>query len=343
MGESQLTSTAGISELSRTIGEYRAIVDELMQKEKEKIRQMYDREANSIISGAWQKAEEIIANSQKEGLANREKIESQARKEAAEILAAAKSKAQQVISEAEFRDKKEAKARTKTEVDRIIAEARVEGNNIILAAKKQAEMEAGEIINKVQQEAQRLIREEMDKLRAEAQAQLAKDVLEAQKKAKAMIDEFITGSNSVSELILKIMQQGDAIVGRFKNELQGQLGELSKAIAIAKSKTTPIAFEAVEAKIAVTPPVEIVNRKAILNVRLKGERPPGNHVFKGHMELKTVSPDDYKHIARMREFLVQIPNIKFTGEDSSEEETSFSFEIKESLPVVDILSNMPSV
>ena len=88
------------------------------------------------------------------------------------------------------------------------------------------------------------------------------------------------------------------------------------------------------------------NKKVVLSVRLKGEKPGANgnsRLFKGQMELRTSSAEDFTPISRLKDSLVQIPNIKYTGEVYSEDGTCISFDVKEHLPVLAILSNMPSV
>jgi hypothetical protein len=61
------------------------------------------------------------------------------------------------------------------------------------------------------------------------------------------------------------------------------------------------------------------------------------------MELKTLSTMDYVVVRKLKGFLVQVPNIKYLGESSSEDGTILLFELKEPSPLMDILSNIPLV
>jgi F0F1-type ATP synthase membrane subunit b/b' len=350
MLESKETSQLGINELDRTIDEYRAKVEELVRKEKERLRRLADTESNSIVEGAWRKAEDIIADSQEKAQKIREEIENQAKKESAKIISDAQYKAQQIISEAEARDKKEAKKRTKSEVEELISRAREEANNVVSQARKAAEKEISEMLDGSREKAERRVKDEVDKYRADAQAQLSRDIAEAQKKAKRVIDDGVASCTEVCELVEQIIKKTETIVDAFKNQLQIELGELTQVIALAGKKMEQLTTEAKEGTdITAVPPYinEKPNQEAILLVQLEGEEAGrGNGkdpLFRGQMKLKAGPSCDYKQIRKLRDFLLQIPNIRFTGEFASEEETTISMEVQVPLPLFDILSNMPSV
>ena len=61
------------------------------------------------------------------------------------------------------------------------------------------------------------------------------------------------------------------------------------------------------------------------------------------MELKTLAPIDFSVVRKLKGYLTQIPNIIYLGESSSEEGTTLSFELKEPLPLIDILNKVPAV
>ncbi len=350
MLDSKEISQLGINELDRTIDEYRAKLEELVRKEKERLRKLADTESNSIVEGAWRKAEDIIADSQQEAQKIREEIEHQTKKESSKIISNAQYQAQQIISEAEGRDKKEAKKRTKLEVEELISKAREESNNIVSQARKAAEKEVSEMLDGSREEAERIVKDEVDKYRADAQAQLSNDIAEAQKKAKRVIDDGVAICTEVCELVKQIIQKTETIVDGFKNELQIELGELTRVIALAGKKMERLTTEANEGT-DIAPALPNINEKpnqeAVLLVQLEGEesgRSNGNDaLFRGKVKLKAGSSCDYKQIRKLRDFLLQIPNIRFTGEFASEEETTISLEVQVPLPLLDILGNMPSV
>ncbi len=350
MLESKEISQLGINELDRTIDEYRAKLEELVQKEKERLRKLADKESSSIVEGAWRKAEDIIAESQQKAQKIREEIEHQAKKESSKVISNAQYQAQQIISEAEARDKKEARKRTRLEVEELISKAREESNNIISQARKAAEKEVSEMLDGSREKAERIVKDEVDKFRADAQAQLSLDIDEAQKKAKRMIDNGVASCTEVCGLVKQIIQKTETIVDGFKNELQIELGELTQVIALASKKMEQFTTETNEGSdiAAACPDInKKPNRQAVLLVQLEGEESGGDNgkdsLFRGQMKLKAGSSCDYKQIRRLRDFLLQIPNIRFTGEFASEEETTISMEVQVPLPLLDILGNMPSV
>lgn len=346
----QKTSQSETDELARTIDEYRSKVDEIVRKEKERLRQLIDKESNHIISGAWQKAEEIIAESQQKAQKIREETENQARKEASEIVDGAQRSAQLTINEAEERTRKEAKNRTKSETEKIISKAKEMSNDIISHARQAAEKEANDIINKARKEATHLLNDETEKCRADAQTQSEQFISKARKKAERAIDDIAANSMETNKMIMEIMHQTETIIDKFKNELQIELGEATKVIAVAKNKLEQTVAEIDEKgeTIEVIPNTnEALNKNAVLSIELKGEKQKGGNgskpLFKGQLELRTMSSYDYLQIKKLRNFLVNVPNIKYAGEYTSEEEAMIVFKVEEPLPLVDILSSFPLV
>jgi len=91
-----------------------------------------------------------------------------------------------------------------------------------------------------------------------------------------------------------------------------------------------------------------LNQNTVLSVELIAEKYDEengfNDYFSGQMELKTLSASfDYRQIMKLRNHLLQSPSIKCITECASEKEMTVLFEVKEPLPLLDILSNIPSV
>jgi F0F1-type ATP synthase membrane subunit b/b' len=337
-------SQLGIDEINRTIDEYRAKIDGIVQKEKERLNQVYEQEASKIVDNARREAEETIARSKQEAQKIRENTTSQATKEAAEIINQANRQAQRITDEAQGNIKKEAKNRTREEVEKILSRAREEANDIISGAKALAEKEADETVSKLREEAENIVNEEVEKYRLDAQAQIALAINEAQKRARNITEDIIAKSEDLNGAISQIIQNTEAIVASFKQELQTELGELTRVISMANTNKAQLSFKHTEGNLVVTPNQEM-SKKDLLSVRLRGEQQGGNgnSLFKGRMEIETISPPDFNQMRKLKDSLIQIPNIKFAGEVYSTEETSLSFDVRELLPVIDILSHIPSV
>jgi len=50
---------------THSLSDYRSKVEEIIRTENERFRELAEQQAKDIIDGAWQKAEEIISESQK--------------------------------------------------------------------------------------------------------------------------------------------------------------------------------------------------------------------------------------------------------------------------------------
>ncbi|MFC1963832.1 hypothetical protein ACFLV1_00425 [Chloroflexota bacterium] len=337
-----------LDELTITIDEYRTKIDEIVRREKEKVQRLADEESNHIIERAWQKAEGIIADGQAKADQLQNEIGSQTQKEAGSIIREAKQQAEQIVSDAEERIKKEAKSRTNAEVEKIINHAREEYRAIIAKAHHDAEKQAKEIIGRAEQEKEKHIREAASKYEAEAQKQSDRTVAAAREQATRVVGDVSSGSADISRIIADIMTRTENLAAKFKEDLQVELGESTKMVAEARQKLERVVEEAL-VKTAAAPlpsgPEEDPPQNAVLSVLLKGKR-DGNddaRLFNGQMEIRTLNSYNYLQIRKLRNFLVQVPNIKFVEEYASEKGTTILFEVKEPLPLLDILSKVPGV
>jgi vacuolar-type H+-ATPase subunit H len=358
--------------LTHSLTDYREKVGEIIRKENEKFSQLAQEQAKGIIEDALKKGEELILGSQKKAaaiVADGEKkaegiladcqkravninneIEQQANKRSAEIIEKAQQKARQIIQEAEESAKKEAKNRVKTQEEKFLAKAREEAGLIIAEARKNAEKESNQIMEKTKLEAQQRFEEEIAKFRAEAQAQTAQIRVEAEKKAAALIDDIVGDNKEINELIIETVKKSEGILEKFGNEMQVEAGELTKNVMAARQKIEKkaAAFAGKGDQDAVLQRINgNTGKSSALWIALKGEqleqKDNGGFLFKGQMELKTLSPIDYLLVRKLKGFLLQVPNVKYLGESSSEEGTMMSFEMKEPLPLVDILGKIPLV
>jgi F0F1-type ATP synthase membrane subunit b/b' len=357
---------------SHSLDEYRQKVGEIIRSENEKFRELAQEQAKQIIDDAWQKAEEIIRESQKKAekiisdsidkgekivsdsrqnaVRTGNEIEQQANQTGSRIVEKARLTAQQIVQEAEEKIKREAKDTMKSQREKVLAKAKDEADSIIAEAKSDAEKKSNAIIERLKKEAQQNLEEEMVKFRADAQAQLVQIRLEAEKKAAHLIDEIANDSNEINEMIIDNIKKSETILGKFKNELQAEVADLTnnttKARQTLEQKITRYSHMCEEE----TTGQEISGRpngNTALWVTLKGEqlqkKDNVNYLFKGEIEMKSLSKFDYLKIRKLKGFMIQVPNIKYLGEFSNDEGIVLSFKMNEPLPLIDVLSNMPSV
>jgi vacuolar-type H+-ATPase subunit H len=354
---------------THSLSDYRSKVEEIIRIENERFRALAEEQAKGIIDGAWQKAEEIISESQEKGkgiIADSEnkayaiisdsqrkaeklgsEIEEQANRKSSEILREAKQKAQQIIQEAEENAAKDAKNRVRVQEGKILNRASKEANSIVADARKNAERESDQIIEKTKQEAQQRVEEEIEKFRLQAKEQSTQIRIEAEKKATKLIDKIIEDGNAINEMIIDTIKSSENLLEKMKGEMQLEVGNLTKGLTAARTSMERTVTKFSESEDTAALIRRNFNKNLALWVSLKGEKTAlkenGDFLFKGQIELKTLSSMDYTLVKELKGFLIKVPNVKYLGESSSEEGSILSFEIREPLPLVDILGNIPLV
>ncbi|MFH1652007.1 MAG: hypothetical protein ABID87_07915 [Chloroflexota bacterium] len=358
MVEPEKSSPATLDDFSRAIDEYRAKIDQIVHIEREKYRKIADEESSEIVNGAWRKAEEIVAGSQEKARKDYEEIMQRARTEADILVTESQSRARQITAGAEEGIAKEAKKRTRGEVDRILSKAHEEASNIIALAKHAAEKEARSITASVEKEKEQRIRQAMEAQQAEAQAHAAKTMAEARDKANKMIaetrekagkmmEDFTASNTEVADSIMAVVQRTDKLLDGFRGELQQEMEAVTRVMAEARGKLVQVKAETVvksEAEATLKDIEEELDRNAVLSVQLFGDKGQDiGALFKGKMEMRTISPYHFMQIRKLRNLLAQVPSIKLLEEYASEEETTLLFDVKEPLPMLEILRKLPAV
>lgn len=357
---------------THSLNDYRSKVGEIIRTENERFRELAEEQAQGIIDNAWRKAEEIIGESQEKAKAvivdgqnkatsiisdSRQKasevgkeIEKQARQEASVILKEARQEAGQIVSDAEERTKAEAKSRVKKQEEKILARAKEEAESIVSDARKNAERETTEIIERTKQEAEQRVEEEVGKFRSQAQAQSNQIRIEAEKKASTLIDKIVDDGNMVNEMVIETIKNSEDFLDKMRNDMQVEIGKLTKGLLTARKnmeQSVTSFSEKSENALALQNLKKDFNKKLALWVTLKGNRTAvkenGDFLFKGQIELKTLSSMNYALVRELKGFLAKVPNVKYLGESSGEEGSILSFEISEPLPLLDILGSIPLV
>ena len=357
---------------THSLSDYRSKVEEIIRTENERFRELAEEQAKGIIDNAWKKAEEIVNESQKKAKGiiaesedkalaiisdSRQKalnigneIEQQAKQKSSEIIDEAQQKAQEIVQEAEENATKEAKNRVKSHEEKILSKAKEEADSIVENARKDAEKETEEIIESTKREAEQRVEEEVEKFRVQAQEQSTQIRLEAEKKATKLIDRVIEEGSAINGVIVETIKNSENLLEKLKSEMQTEIGELTKNLVAARKrmeKNVTAFTESSEEETVLQNMHGKSNNNMPIWATLKGDRTVprenGQYLFIGQMELKILSAMDYKLVKQLKDFLVRVPNMKYLGESSSEEGSILSFEMKEPLPIMDILSDMPLV
>ena len=370
----EIKNTSGTEDavFTHSLSDYRSKVGEIIRTENERFRELAEEQAQGIIDNAWQKAEEIISegkekaklviaegqekasaivsDSRQKASEVSDEIEQQANQKASEMINRARREAEQIVSDAEERTKSEAKSRVRKQEEKILTKAKEQAESIIADARKEAEKETTEIIERTKQEAEQRVEEEIDRVRSQARDQSNQIRIEAEKKAAKFIDKVIEDGNVVNEMVIESIKNSEGFLDRMKNDMQVEIGKLTKDLITAR-KNMEQSVVAFTEKSQNAPGFQNLHKdlgkKLSLWVTLKGNRTVvkdnGEFLFKGQIELKTLSSMNYALVKELKGFLTKVPNVKYLGESSGEEGSILSFEFVEPLPLLDILGNIPMV
>ena len=328
----------------------RVIIDSARQQEEEIIRGSQQK-ASEIIAETEKKAGKIVEDSQEQALKISNEIEQQANQKSSEIINEAQQKAQQLIQEAEEKIGEEAKKRVKSEEEKILSKAREDAHSIIADMREKAEKEKNEIIEGAKKEAVQRVEEEVAKFQANAQAQSAHIHDEAGKKAANLINAIIDNNKELNDMIIKTIRNSETTLEKLNSEMNTEAGELTKNIVTARKilKQTAVTALAEKSEEDTIPrkSYQNSNKNEVVWVTLRGEksakRDDKTHLFKGPIKLKAFSSMSYTVLKNMRNYFNQVPNVKYLGESCTDEVYILEFEMKEPLPLIDILRNIPSV
>jgi vacuolar-type H+-ATPase subunit H len=271
------------------------------------------------------------------------------------IIKDAKRKARHIIAEAEDIIKKEAKKKAQTHVNKILDDAREEAEDIISKATHDADRERAVATLTLKEEKERVIGEITEKYTRESRQQASQIIEDAREKSAAMMKEILASSEEIGRQINEIINRAKNTVAEFETKLQMEASELTKAISEAQSRLleltmTPVKETPEPAEDAGLTPVRTreQGKNPSMSVHLTSDgnrdKAAGRGLFSGHLQMTSASASfDYQYLKNLKKYLVHIPNIKYVQESASEREISVQFDVKEPLPLIDILNRIPII
>ena len=342
-------------EFTKIFDDYRARIDEITRRTQVKL--MPDNAPSQIMPAAVPEQPEAATPPVPEEPPDKPEIpatpinsELPVVKESEVIIKEAKRKAQQIIAEAEESIKKEARKKTQAQADKIIGKAQKEAEDIINRAAQAVDRERSEAIFLLKQESEKVIREITEKCRKDAQAQSSQIIIETRGKAAKMITDITTSSTEIGQRLDEIINSAKKTVAEFETKLQTDMGELAKAISETQNKLLQITM--VSREETPEPALPDRNKEAdkglTLAVHLLNDRPSdeysSNGLFRGQVEMKSVSSSfNSQYLKNLKKYLVDIPGIKYLQESASERGISLLVDVKEPLPLLDILNSIPLI
>jgi vacuolar-type H+-ATPase subunit H len=353
MAKQQIDEQLPNDEFTKIFDAYRVKIDEITQRTQRNLHNN-NEEPDNDSEITVEHVSRVPAEPENQPKINNGpiKIELSAIKESEEIINEAKRKAQQMIAEAESDIRKEARKKTQLQVEKILDNARQEAEDIIAQAKDEAQENRDEAVLTVKQEAAQLIREITEKCRQDTQEQSSQIIAEAEEKAAKMMADVVKSGQEISRLVEEILSKSRKTINEFETKLQLDTGELAKVISETQMRLQQITVVAEEDEEEPEPEPQEKNKETYKNptlaVHLLGNKSNGKHntsgLFSGQLEMKSLSASfDYQYLKALKRYLIHIPNIKYLQESASERETTVSFDIKEPLPLMDILNKVPLV
>lgn len=341
-------------EFTKIFDDYRARIDEITKKSSEKDDKTLKANAKEVLDDEINKTKEAISKGHGDADIFIDEIEWQANKRAAEIIKEAKLQAQRLIYEAEDKIRKDAKKKTQSYIDKIIEKSKKESEDIIERAREIAEREKHEVISTSKQELERMIQEITEKAREETQVQSSQILFNARETAEKMVSDVVMNSKDISEKVMEIMDRTKNTVLRFQDELQSGLSELAEVVEDTQNTLEKMMSGIADKSETVSQTIhEPMNadvdllENTVLSVKFLGDKSNKKNVddslFSGKVELKSVTSFEYRHMKDLMNYLVHIPGIKYVQENASEKEMSVVFDVKEPMPLIDILKDIPLV
>ncbi|MGD1118970.1 MAG: hypothetical protein ABR886_05730 [Dehalococcoidales bacterium] len=277
--------------------------------------------------------------------------------ESESIIKEARRKAQRIIEEAEDTVKKEAKKKTQAQVAKMLAEAQQEAESIINKATVSVEKERAEAVAQLKEESERAVKALTEKCTQANREQAEQIIAEAREKAAKLLNDIIKHSQEIGKQLDEIINRAKTRVGDFETTLQAENSELSKIVTETQNKVRELTMvpkqeppkPEVPAPAPNTPP-EIKNKEPhnspAMSVHLHSDNPAETAagLFSGQVQMKSATAAfDYQYLKNLKKYLGHIPSIKYIQESASEREVSVMFDVKEPLPLVDILNKIPII
>jgi len=348
-------------EFSRIFSEYRARIDEISRRTEKRLKSINTDQADAAAvveiqpeAPPEEPAEALPEELEDEGAAAPPfrtparpypglEIPGQEQAPIPESAAAirdARREAKRIVQEAEEKVKREARKKTQSQVDKLLEKARKDSEDIIARSRQAAEQEKNDIIAIARHEAERAVAEITEKCRQESRD-----------KAQKILADVIESGTEINRLIVEIIDRAGKTLAEFESRLREETGDLARIITETRSRLEEVTAaaredEVVPAPVASTEPVEEITGPA-LTVRFMGERSNGLDgtpvLFHGQVEMKSSSATDYQYLKSLKKYLVGISAVKYLQEYASEKEMSVLFDIREPIPLLEVLRQGPQV
>jgi vacuolar-type H+-ATPase subunit H len=172
-----------------------------LQKEKDRLREMADKEAKLILTKAYQESAGLTSKAQEESVQIISQAKEKARQDSEQLISQAQQKVEQIVKNADEITRREAKEKTRKEMETIIRNAKEEAAKITSKTLQAAKDEANDLIDAAKREAGMTSRQLIDDAQKEA-AEITRSANELKQKAAS---ELATVHEKTSEAVERAM------------------------------------------------------------------------------------------------------------------------------------------
>jgi len=260
--------------------------------------------------------------------------------ESAAAIREARREAKRIVQEAEEKVKREARKKTQSQVDKLLEKAKKDAEDVIARSRQAAEQEKNDIIAIARHETERAVADITEKCRQESR-----------EKARKILADVVESGTEINRLIVQIIDRAGKTLAEFESRLREETDDLTRIITETRGRLEEVTAATREEEVPIAAPAADEPMEEItsptLVVRLLGESSNGTDgtpaLFHGQVEMKSSSATDYQYLKSLKKYLVGIPDVKYLQEYASEKEMSVLFDIREPLPLLDILRRGPLV
>jgi vacuolar-type H+-ATPase subunit H len=275
------------------IEEFRQKIANSLNKERERIKEISEKEVKSILNKANQDYDRLIISAKEESMQIVNSAKEQAEKDAEILMAQIQIKADQIVKNAEESYHKDAWEKTKKEFDSVISDAHHEAKTINSKTLEQSKIEAKEILEHAKNEAALNAKQ----IRANSEKESRELILaasEMKQKASTVLTDYSKKAEESANIIIEKEIEGLKI----KAETEAREIIEQQRIITQKEKDFIIEAATAEAKRA----AENESTRMVISARQEAE----NMIATGKERLRTQLEQSGRLIAEMQQKMLKV-------------------------------------
>jgi vacuolar-type H+-ATPase subunit H len=258
-------------ETERIIDAFKQQILQSLEKDKSRLKEIAEQDAKQILARAYQESSQLTSKAREDSLGIIEAAKAQANSEVEKILTSARTQAEQILVNAEDMVRRDAKEKTRREIEKLmnssrdesaklrdatVQSARNEADGIVAEAKKEATRVSRQLIDEAEEKLQQILTTAREDARAKAEREASQILVVAKADAQKEKEELIAHATieaqqsaeiETRQIISKAKLEADEIIGSAKNKVRLQLEESSRLMMEMQQKMQQVlGFSGVE-------------------------------------------------------------------------------------------------